>query len=149
MSELLTKNENIIYQLETLASYEPKDLDNPEFDVAYELLDGSEPFATVCCIELATRVLKLIKSLEIKNDWISTDERLPTRFDSLHEDNQHIDCYIFMRNKVIERPWNIHHDCWDDRDYDDFEFDATEPSHWMMATQLPGPPKLNLKKQIK
>jgi hypothetical protein len=66
LKEILTKNENIIYQLETLASYEPDDLDNPEFEVAYELLDGSEPFATVCCIDLATRVLALIKELESK-----------------------------------------------------------------------------------
>ncbi len=65
MSNELTKNENIIYQLETLASYEPDDLDHPEF-VAYENDKGHEGFATVCCIDLAQRVLELIKELENK-----------------------------------------------------------------------------------
>ena len=79
----------------------------------------------------------------IKADWIQTKERLPTRFDSLHEDNHHIDCYIFIINQVIERPWNIHHECWDDKEYDDFEFNDTAPSHWMIANPLPEPPKAN------
>ncbi len=61
LKDILTKNENIVYQLETLASYEPEDLDNPEFEVAYESLDGSEPFATVCCVKLASQLLELIR----------------------------------------------------------------------------------------
>ena len=65
--QTLTKNENIIYQLETLASYEPDDLDNPEFDVAYETKEGADAFATVCCVDMATRTLDLIK--EIKESW--------------------------------------------------------------------------------
>ena len=64
----LTKDENIIYQLETLASYEPDDLDNPEFDVAYELDGGEDTMATVCCIDMATRTLKLITELNKKID---------------------------------------------------------------------------------
>jgi hypothetical protein len=64
MSNELTKNENIIYQLETLATYEPSDLDHPEFDVAYEDIKGHEGFATICCVDLAQRVLELIKELE-------------------------------------------------------------------------------------
>jgi len=59
----LTAKENLIYQLETLSSYEPEDLDNPEFDVAYELDSGADTFATVCCIDLAKRTLELIKEL--------------------------------------------------------------------------------------
>ena len=65
MSNELNENENIIYQLETLATYEPADLDHPEFDVCYEDGNGNEGFATVCCIDLAQRVLELIKKLEI------------------------------------------------------------------------------------
>jgi len=64
MNNKLNENENIIYQLETLATYEPGDLDHPEFDVAYEDVNGNEGFATVCCIDLAQRVLELIKKLE-------------------------------------------------------------------------------------
>ena len=64
----LTKDENIIYQLETLASYEPDDLDNPEFDVAYETKEGADTMATVCCIDMATRTLKLITELNKKID---------------------------------------------------------------------------------
>lgn len=79
----------------------------------------------------------------IKSNWIGVNERLPARFDSLHEDNHHIDCYIFINNQVIERPWNIHHECWDDKEYDDYEFSATEPSHWMIANPLPEPPQAN------
>ena len=64
MSDTLTKNENIIYQLETLASYEPADLDNPEFEVGYEDESGNEGFATVCCIDVATKALLLIEQLQ-------------------------------------------------------------------------------------
>ena len=64
MSIELNEKENIIYQLETLASYEPEDLDSPEFDVAYEDIMGNEGFSTICCIHLAARVLDLIKQLE-------------------------------------------------------------------------------------
>jgi len=64
VSNELNKKENIIYQLETLASYEPSDLDHPEFEVAYEDGNGNEGFATVCCIDLAEKVLELIKELD-------------------------------------------------------------------------------------
>ena len=62
--ETLTKDENIIYQLETLSTYEPVDLDYPEFDVLYENKDGSEGFATVCCVDLAASTLELINRLK-------------------------------------------------------------------------------------
>jgi len=75
------------------------------------------------------------------SDWIKTSDRLPTRFDSLHDSNHHIDCYIFIDGEVTERPWNIHHECWDDKSYDDYEFDANEPSHWMIAKPLPDKPE--------
>lgn len=67
MSNFLTKSENIKYQLETLSSFEPEDLDHPQFDVGYEDEDGAEGFASVCCIELAKEALLLIKELENTN----------------------------------------------------------------------------------
>tara|TARA_R110000787_G_C13255814_1_gene429911 strand:- start:157 stop:360 length:204 start_codon:yes stop_codon:yes gene_type:complete len=66
MSELMNHKENLIYQLETLASYEPADIDYPSFEVAYEMENGSESFASVCCIDLAEKLLVLIKKLENK-----------------------------------------------------------------------------------
>lgn len=62
----LTNLENIIYQLETLASYEPRDLDNPEFEVCYEMPTGEESFSTVCCVELASRTLREV--IELNQD---------------------------------------------------------------------------------
>jgi len=60
----LNKIQNLIYELETLASYEPEDLDNPEFEIAYENESGLEGFATVCCVDLAKRSLEMIKDIE-------------------------------------------------------------------------------------
>lgn len=63
----MNKNEDLKYQLETLASFEQGDLDDSEFDVGYEV-DGLEGFATVCSIELASRAVARIKELEQEND---------------------------------------------------------------------------------
>jgi len=61
----LSKPENLKYQLETLSSYEPADIDHPAFDVAYEGSGGNEGFATVCCIDVGKRSLKRINDLEV------------------------------------------------------------------------------------
>jgi hypothetical protein len=61
---MLTKSEDLKYQLETLASYEPNDIDNPEFEVAYEDSECNEGFATVCCIDVAKRAFDRITELE-------------------------------------------------------------------------------------
>lgn len=61
---MLTESENLKYQLETLANYEPSDIDNPEFEVGYEDESGKEGFATVCCIDIAKSSLYRIKELE-------------------------------------------------------------------------------------
>jgi len=61
---MMDENQNLKYQLDTLASYEPSDIDNPEFEVAYENESGCECFATVCCIDVAQRSLERIKALE-------------------------------------------------------------------------------------
>jgi hypothetical protein len=64
VEENMTESENIKYQLEVLASYEPNDLDNPELEVAYENEAGNEGFLTVCCIDLAKRSIELIEKIE-------------------------------------------------------------------------------------
>lgn len=60
----MNKSEVIKYELECLSTYEPKDIDHPEFEVAYEDQDGMEGFLTVCCVNLAKRALDLINKLE-------------------------------------------------------------------------------------
>jgi hypothetical protein len=62
--ESVNNQENIKYQLETLGTYEPDDIDNPEFEVAYEDDQGNEGFATVSCIDLASESLTLINAME-------------------------------------------------------------------------------------
>lgn len=61
---MLTPEEDLKYQLETLSSYLPEDIDCPEFEVGYESEDGSDGFTSVCCIEIADRALERIKELE-------------------------------------------------------------------------------------
>ncbi|HHZ70474.1 MAG TPA: hypothetical protein EYN67_10290 [Flavobacteriales bacterium] len=58
--------EQIKDQLATLSSYEPQDIDNPEFEVMYEDVDGFEHWSTVCCVDLAGEALRLVKHLEDK-----------------------------------------------------------------------------------
>lgn len=81
--------------------------------------------------------------------WIKTTEQLPTReflkseFAKGCVDNSHADCYIFIDGRVTERPFNFDHECWDDKGYDDFEYDAKEPSHWMLSVPFPLPPNMD------
>ena len=78
--------------------------------------------------------------------WIKTIDLLPTKellgrhAGSGVVDSSHADCYIVVDGRVLKRPYNFHHECWDREDYDDFEFEATRPTHWMLAKPLPKPP---------
>ena len=74
---MLTKSEDLKYQLESLASYEPSDIDNPEFEVGYEDNNGNEGFATVCCVDVAKRALERIKELEALSAWVSVKDDMP------------------------------------------------------------------------
>jgi hypothetical protein len=84
----------------------------------------------------------------MSDKWIKTAEQLPAKEYLVNElgqgcvDSSHADCYIFINGQVEERPYNFHHECWDDREYDDIEYEAKEPSHWMLAPPWPLPPKL-------
>lgn len=66
MSETLTKEEDLKYQLETLASYETDTLDDCgcEIEVCYENSAGVEGFVTVDLIDLGSRALERIEGLE-------------------------------------------------------------------------------------
>ena len=61
---MLDNNDTLKYQLETLANCQPRDIDNPEFEVVYKTHEGHDYFAAVCCIELAYRSLARIVELE-------------------------------------------------------------------------------------
>lgn len=82
----------------------------------------------------------------MERTWIKTTEQLPTK-EFLKDDyglgcvdDNHADCFIFVDGKIQQRPFNFHHECWDDEEYDDFEYEATEPSHWMLQQPWPAPP---------
>jgi hypothetical protein len=92
----MSVEENIKYQLETLASYEPSDLDNPEFEVGYENEAGNEGFLTVCCIDLAKRTIDRIEYLEAKNkDLLAISGELDLKVKSLilesNDENNYVD----------------------------------------------------------
>ena len=72
------------------------------------------------------------------NNWTKTTKALPQAQD---KSISHVDCYIFLDGHVDERPFNIHHQCWDTKDYDDYDFDADKPTHWMISPPYPLPPK--------
>lgn len=80
--------------------------------------------------------------------WIKTADKLPTReflksdFALGCVDKSHADCFIFVNGRVQERPFNFDHECWDRQDYDDFEYEADEPSHWMLCDPWPLPPSI-------
>lgn len=65
MSEKLTKEEDLKYQLMEFSNSDPKDLDTT-FEVCYETESGFEAWLDVCVIELAERALKRIEELENK-----------------------------------------------------------------------------------
>jgi len=62
----MKKNENLKYELESLSSYDPSDIDNSEFDVVYEDDLSQERRYTACCVDVATRAIARIKDLEYK-----------------------------------------------------------------------------------
>ena len=67
---------------------------------------------------------------DLKSDqWIRTSEQLPEKPGL--KSYEHVDCWIYVNNTILQRPWNCEHLCWDDEEYDDFEFEAKKPTHWM------------------
>ena len=62
----LTKEQDLKYQLQTLAGYSQADLDNPEIEVVYEDCTGSEGELTVGLTELGQRAYNRIEELETR-----------------------------------------------------------------------------------
>jgi len=62
--DFLTANEDLKYQLQTLASYSKDDLESHEIEVYYEDMNGSEGSSDVDLIDLGGRALKRIQDLE-------------------------------------------------------------------------------------
>ena len=59
----MTKDETLLYELETLASHDPEDLDYPEIEVFYEDSEGRECSETICVIKLAKKASNRIAEL--------------------------------------------------------------------------------------
>ena len=68
--------------------------------------------------------------------WISVELKLPEKPGLASY--EHVDCLIFIKGEILQRPWNCEHLCWDNAYGDNFEFNPKEPTHWM---PLPEPPK--------
>lgn len=69
-------------------------------------------------------------------EWISVYDMLPE-----NDRNSSIYCLVFdTYNGIVVRPYNEHHQCWDQEDGDDYYTDAVggKITHWM---PLPNPPK--------
>jgi hypothetical protein len=69
-------------------------------------------------------------------EWISVNDRLPEK-----DGNSSIMCLVYDTwHHIVCRPYNEHHNCWDDEDMDDYYTDAVggNITHWM---PLPEPPK--------
>lgn len=70
----LTKNEDLKYQLQTLASYEKDMLEDPEIEVYYEDKNGMEGAVSVELMGLGDRALKRIEALELALDRLGSCE---------------------------------------------------------------------------
>ena len=53
---------------------------------------------------------------------------------------EYVDCWIVKDGKVIERPWNCEHECFDDQEYDDWFCNMEDVSAWMPIVK-PTPPE--------
>lgn len=53
---------------------------------------------------------------------------------------EYVDCWIVKDGKVIARPWNCEHECFDDQEYDDWFCDIEDVSAWMPIVN-PAPPE--------
>jgi len=58
--------DTLIYQLETLASYSPDDLDGDGFDVLYEDSEGREGWATESITDVAGKAAKKLTELSAR-----------------------------------------------------------------------------------
>lgn len=104
----------------------------------------SMPYVTVEQVhrfrEAALAEIAAIRSQLEAMQWIKTTDRLPELNEAeIAYGASHIDCWIFVNGMVGDLPFNVHHQCWDDDQYDDFKFAATKPTHWMRRVD-PLPP---------
>lgn len=53
---------------------------------------------------------------------------------------EYVDCWIVKDGKVIERPWNCEHECFDDQEYDDWFCNMEDVTAWMPIVK-PAPPE--------
>jgi len=71
-----------------------------------------------------------------ENEWISVKDMLPKK-----DGNSQIMCLVYDKyyNTILLRPYNEHHEVWDDEDMDDFYTDGVNGNitHWMPLPKRP------------
>ena len=71
-------------------------------------------------------------------EWIKTTDSLPLK--PGRGSYEHVSCWIVVNGRVEEGLWNCEHECWDDSEGDDWRYDPTTPTHWMV-NERPSPPE--------
>ena len=55
------KDDNLLYMVETLAGYEPSDIDDDDFEVVFQTTDGCDASSTQSVVDIAAQAVELIK----------------------------------------------------------------------------------------
>ena len=89
MSEVMTKEEILEYQLMEFSNTDPEDLDTT-FEVCYETASGGEAWVDVCAIDLAERTLKYIEELKKSIPISKIEEFISEHENKWNQDNQYV-----------------------------------------------------------
>lgn len=89
--------------------------------------------------ELVRLISDCMGDIAPKLEWTLMSDKEPSGH------NDHIECYIVLKRypKYIEEyPWNTHHKCFDDKDYDDHAYSPEDVLCWIEKppVELPAPP---------
>lgn len=98
---------------------------------------------TLGMLEQLAATQKALDSAVKARQWISTKERLPTRFDNSNDYCQ-IDCLVVQRDCIKHLVWNCEHNCWDDDSGDDWYCEPMAVEYWQPFPELPTPPEAAL-----
>lgn len=108
-----------------------------DYEAALSDIAKNDPYTKEWAEAIYAHIITIRHALKVaqKAQWITTHDRLPRKPGV--KSYEYVDCLIYYRGEVLQRPWNCEHLCWDDEHYDDHFCNATEPTHWM---PLPSPP---------
>lgn len=74
------------------------------------------------------------------SEWISTKDRLPEKPGKVSY--EYVECWIVYKGRVLQRPFNCEHQCFDDMERDDHFCEPHEADWWM---PFPEPPPIPAK----